>query len=538
MIGRMKAMRAICVSFLATILLPVLSLSPALAENTSTLPRIIISEIKLGGDSYSHGTDQAKDPQEFITLYNQSSDDVDLSGWVLEYAKTTFDKAHCSDSNWLKYSVSSSVSQTALNGTIKPGQVSTPIARSLTDNAGGAIHLVNATDKNSLFTEDLVGWGTNAPCSESSPAATPSNGKSIKRYLDCNSNAPIDTDDNSKDLVSNQPPGPGALNYPFLTNCDEAVSNSTAAGEQACEGVVISELLPNPSGTDTGNEFIELHNPTTSAISLQGCSLQTTANSKVFNLESAVLQPGEYHAFYNSETGLTLSNAAGGAVWLLSPSTELQSINYQGNLADDVSWALVSGSWQATYQPTPNAPNISLATKPCPAGEQRSTETGYCQGSSTVSASTLTPCKEGQERNQATNRCRNIVTASASSSKSKSAKSSSSLTPCKPRQERNPATNRCKSVVTTASATLKPCSAGQERNPATNRCRKVSAASAASKLSSVKDNISGSIASSPHWWLAGFAVVGATGYGVYEWRQEVLQFLSRLKSKLLIKQFK
>jgi hypothetical protein len=44
--------------------------------------------------------------------------------------------------------------------------------------------------------------------------------------------------------------------------------------------------------------------------------------------------------------------------------------------------------------------------------------------------------------------------------------------------------------------------------------------------------VSGSIAGSPHWWLAGFAVVGATSYGVYEWRQEVMQFFGRLKNKL------
>jgi hypothetical protein len=42
----------------------------------------------------------------------------------------------------------------------------------------------------------------------------------------------------------------------------------------------------------------------------------------------------------------------------------------------------------------------------------------------------------------------------------------------------------------------------------------------------------GSIANSPHWWLAGFAVVGATGYGVYEWRQEVWDFLNRIKTNL------
>jgi hypothetical protein len=52
------------------------------------------------------------------------------------------------------------------------------------------------------------------------------------------------------------------------------------------------------------------------------------------------------------------------------------------------------------------------------------------------------------------------------------------------------------------------------------------------KMGSFKDAATGSITNSPHWWLAGFAAVGATSYGVYEWRQEVLQTLSRIKTKL------
>jgi hypothetical protein len=530
----MKGKQAILVVFMVTVFLPAIPISQAFADATNAVPPVIISEVKLGGDSYSQGTDQPKDPQEFITLYNQSSDDINLSGWVLEYAKPTFDKSFCSDTNWLKHNVSGSVSQTTLTGNLQPGHASTPISRALTDNSGGSLHLVNAADKNNLILEDLVGWGTNAPCSETAPASTPSNGKSIKRYLDCNTNAPIDTKDNSQNFAGNQPPSPGTLANPYLINCENDSTTNAAVSSQAitCEGVVVSELLPNPAGTDTGNEFIELYNPTGAVILLQGCSLQTTANSKVFNFPNITLQPGEYHAFSNSETGLTMANSAGGTVWLLSPSTELQAIPYPANLDDDVAWAFVAGSWQATYQPTPNAANVLIATKPCAAGEERNPDTGYCHNTATVSASSLAPCKEGQERNLDTNRCRNATTAPSSTLKTAKT-TSSALTPCKPGQERNPATNRCRSIVTTASATLKPCAAGQERNPATNRCRKISAASAAaSKLSTVKDNVSGSMITRPHWWLAGFAAVGATSYGVYEWRQEALQFLGRLKKKL------
>ena len=513
-----KLTLAISLAIIIPTVFPVIIMADA--PPSSAPSSVIITEIKLGGDSYSQGTDQPKDPQEFITLYNQSGGPVDLTSWVLEYAKTTFDKNYCSDGNWVTHSVSGSASQTALSGTLQPGQVSTPVARSLTDNTAGSLHLVNASDKNNPVVEDLVGWGTGAPCFENVAASTPSNGKSIKRYLGCD-NSPIDSNNNAQDFAANQPPSPGMLSNPYLTTCVDTTSSNTAQTQQpTCEGVVISELLPNPSGTDNGNEFIELYNPTASAIQLQGCSLQTTSSSKVYNFANTSLQPGEYHAFYNTVTGLTLPNAAGGTVWLLSPSIELQAISYPGNLDDDVAWAQINGAWQSTYQPTPNAPNVLVALKPCDAGEVRNPDTGYCDSVASLTTSVLTVCKAGQEINPATGRCKAV------------ASSSSNMAPCGPGQERNPATNRCKAIATTISAALKPCPAGQERNPATNRCRKITSTSAASKINGVKDAVAGSIASSPHWWIAGFAIVGATSYGIYEWRQELTNFLGKLKTKL------
>jgi hypothetical protein len=84
----MKSKLILLFGFVLTIVLPIF---PAHAAAGAPAPasKVIISEVKLGGDSFSQGADQPKDPQEFITLYNQSNTDVDLSGWVLEYAKTT-----------------------------------------------------------------------------------------------------------------------------------------------------------------------------------------------------------------------------------------------------------------------------------------------------------------------------------------------------------------------------------------------------------------------------------------------------------------
>jgi hypothetical protein len=527
----MKGRILVTLAFLSTIIFPIFPAHVS-AETNASAGSLIISEIKLGGDSFSQGTDQPKDSQEFITLFNQSNTDKDLSNWILEYAKPNFDKSFCSESNWIAHSISGSASQTILSGTLKAGQVSTPIVRSLTDNAAGSLHLIDSSNKNNPVIQDLVGWGASAPCFNTNTIGIPSNGKSIKRFLDCN-NLPIVTGDDSKDFTTNQPPSPGSLNYPQLNTCQQDESTTNQEDPQStrtCEGIVISEILPNPSGADANNEYIELFNSTTSVVSIQGCSLQTTANTNTYNFKNLSLQPGEYHAFYSTETRLTLPNTAGGTVWLLTPNTELQAVTYLSDLDDDVSWTNYDGAWQASFQPTPNAANILLTTKPCPAGEERNTATGYCHTVATLTTSNLSVCKEGQERNPETNRCRAIVT--ASTTKNNSLKSKSSLVPCKAGQERNAATNRCRSIVTTASAKLKPCPTGQQRNPQTNRCRKVSSSGVAGKLASVKDSTTGSITKNPHWWLAGFAAFGASSYGVYEWRQEVLQYFRRFIAKL------
>jgi type II secretory pathway pseudopilin PulG len=78
----MKGRLLVILGFVSTIIFPIFPDRASAATSTSTAT-VIISEIKLGGDSYSQGADQPKDSQEFITLFNQSNTDIDLSGWVL-----------------------------------------------------------------------------------------------------------------------------------------------------------------------------------------------------------------------------------------------------------------------------------------------------------------------------------------------------------------------------------------------------------------------------------------------------------------------
>lgn len=68
----------------------------------------------------------------------------------------------------------------------------------------------------------------------------------------------------------------------------------------------INEWLPNPTGTDTTSEWIELVNSGETPILTGGYKLQ--AGKKVIALPSYTLQPNEYLVLPRTQTKLTLKN--------------------------------------------------------------------------------------------------------------------------------------------------------------------------------------------------------------------------------------
>lgn len=533
--------------------------------NTQVEPlQLIISEIQTGG-SKDDGSEDAK--AEFVELYNTQANDVVIDGWRVEFLTEKHDGisvptrtlAVLNDVTVVAYSyvlLSYKDYLEAADYYFDGGPTSGYLPKS-----HGTVRLRD--DQGSVV--DMAGWGSPNNY-QGQPAVPPGQGQSLQRCFNDNDEL-VNTHNNRADfsIYDDITPRDGVL-CPQPENLPPKPDDT--AHTLSCEGVITTELLSNPAGADTGKEFIELHNPTDEVVPLKGCSLQTTANSKIFSFGDIEMQPGTYKAFYDDQTGLTLANAAGGKVWLLTPDgTELQEIVYPGSLGDDEAWALIGNAWHSSYALTPNASNKLVTTKPCPAGQQRNSETDRCQKSA-PSASKLTPCKAGQERSPATNRCRSVLTAASAlqpcaahqirnpltnrckasgaasllspckagqirnpqTNRCKAAKSSlGSLTPCKPGQTRNPETNRCKGVK--AASTLKPCKEGQERNPKTNRCRKAAGAGTASKLDNVKDVVAEQKSSNAGWWLAGLAALVAIGYGMYEWRQDIGNFLSNLRKK-------
>jgi PKD repeat protein len=125
------------------------------------------------------------------------------------------------------------------------------------------------------------------------------------------------------------------------------------------DALVINEFLPNPTGTDAGNEFIELYNPGSVAIDLTGWKLDDAdgaGTSSPFSLSSGTtIAPGAYVAFF---TSVTLNNDAD-SVRLLAPDAAVKAhTSYTSSIEGQSHNRLGDGTYVLSPTLTPNAVNI------------------------------------------------------------------------------------------------------------------------------------------------------------------------------------
>lgn len=293
----------------------------------------------------------------------------------------------------------------------------------------------------------------------------------------------------------------------------------------------ITEVLPNVTGVDTGKEFIEFYNPHDSAVELAGYVLLAGKDlEKTVPLPAFTLLPKSYRSFSDIELGLTLLNTTN-RLALIAPAGNIVSETAYADAPEDESWASLDEGWHYTDQVTPGAANTpsyieeeeteaqaaTAVLSACAAGKYRHPVTNRCRNIER-DAAMLVACGADEYRNPETNRCR------------KTAVLGTALTPCRAGYERNAETNRCRKV-TLAATSLKPCQQGYERNPLTNRCRKSSSAASGGVITATAsgaDTNEGAITAF-HLGNALFATagIGAVGYGVYEWRQEIGNGLRR-----------
>ncbi len=286
--------------------------------------------------------------------------------------------------------------------------------------------------------------------------------------------------------------------------------------------IVITEILPNAFDADIGNEFIEVYNPTNQTVDLSLYSVATGIDSdKTYGFPiGATIAPGEYRAFSDSVMKFTLINTSSRVKLSAIDGSIVGDTNIYTSPGDGESWALIDNVWQYTNQPTPGAPNKpSLVEEvivdstdgnpsPCSVGKYRNPLTNRCRNI-VSDAAVLSTCDTDQYRNPETGRCRKITT--------------TTVTPCKDGQYRSEETNRCRNI--SSASTKKPCKDDQYRSEETGRCRNLPAGSSIPSAGFAIHPIKESGMAFVGWWALGGIVLLAGGYGVWEWRREIIVLL-------------
>jgi len=475
--------------------------------------------------------------QEFIVLYNNSPDDVDISDWCLTNKNNAVITCFNSPAGQKMYippyahavAASSSLSMILPIGTVT--STYTPFSQS-SGSLIGSGDTVSLLD-NMGYVVDRHAWTTSL-----------SAGMQFERH---GIGSPViyqDTDMSADWSVTL--PGILAVDETYIDTtivdaCPniEGVQPSVPIGKErdimgecvdsSIPPLMLTEILPNPAGGDEGHEFIELYNPNDVAIDLVDYRLLIGPNDEnmySFPSESS-MQPGSYMSFSNSAIPFTLLNSSSHVVLTFWTGIIVSEAPRYIDPKDDQSWAVIDDVWQYVSHSTPGVVNVimsddpvevlvpSLMIQPCAANQYRSPDTNRCRLLST-SSSTVTPCKDGQYRSEETNRCRNIASEAAT------------ITPCQADQERNLGTNRCRNSV--AATDPAACKEGQERNPDTNRCRTIT------KMPDAGYGVLGAETKNNGNWYVLAAVGGVTllalGYAIWEWHDELAKFFRKLASRV------
>jgi trimeric autotransporter adhesin len=340
---------------------------------------IVISEIYGGG-----GNTGATYKNDFIELYNPGNTAVDLTGWSVQYLNAT------GTGTWAKTDLTGSIPAKSFylvqEAVGAGGTVNLP-----TPDAIGTLTLSGTTGKvilsnsNVLLTGanpstaavvDKVGFGPTATGYETAPTPVISNTTSIERKASATSTAATlatggaeelngngyDTDNNSTDFVVTSP----------------NPQNSSVKEPTGANHVVISEVYGGGgnSGAVYKNDFIELYNPTLSAVDLTGWSVQYasatgTGNWTVTTLSGSIAPKGFYLIQQSAGTGgttnlptpdkigtITMSGTAGKVLLSNSTTAQTGALPTGASVIDLVGFGATANGFEGTA-PAPAPSNTS-----------------------------------------------------------------------------------------------------------------------------------------------------------------------------------
>lgn len=462
--------------------------------------------------------------KKYVEIYNPTNHNVDLAGWKIEYyagsgAKTVgkiFKDEVILANGFLVLS----------NDKMSADVIKFDNNLGLAQNDGSVV-----LSRSDGSVSDTVGWGNN-----SKAAGLPIKGgvKIVWRcFIDGNI---IDSKNNSTDFLSSKSSDNQEIVPYSRPNCKSPEPKPESPKElNKCEGLKLSEIASN-----VDEQFIEIINSGEKTVITTGCKLAVGDAGVRENIGDIELNPGEFLTIKIKNTKLKLPKTKG-KVYLLDEAGSKIDISEYNNMSKGASWSLVDDEWTRTFAITEGAANIFKeypdcqsgyernvlgkcvkisvppVESPCPVGQYRHPETRRCRKNE--AEKTITPCKDGYYRSEETGRCRSIASAAAKT-----------LKPCPEGQFRNSATGRCKKIASTDDI-AKECPEGFERNPQTKRCRKIKSASMPT-VGSAAAEVKQIAGATWGWWVFGGVSLLAVGYGVWQWRWEISQFVRKIRESI------
>ena len=269
------------------------------------------------------------DPQsgnEWVELYNTASTNLDLAGAMICDARNT--TSTCKK----------------IIGVIGPNSwfVFDLDTRSFLNNGGDSVILkdsLGAVIDRIDYADELV----------------PDEGQSLARETDG-----VDTDSENDWIVTNQITA-GRAN--IIDEQDQPDSAATSVSLSVTSSVselsfpievVISEILPNPKGDDSG-EFIEIKNNSLVQANLSGWFFRNKEKKYIFP-DDTVIFPGSFIVFYKTATKIAIVNTSGKIELFSKDKSAVDLVEYD-KPPEGKSYGMVNGEWEWA-NPTPGKENI------------------------------------------------------------------------------------------------------------------------------------------------------------------------------------
>lgn len=276
--------------------------------NNNQAPPPVLEKYKLGDVVVNEiVSDPADGEEEWLELFNKTNKIIDLKNWTIEEG---------------------SGAKTILSGILEAGgnnkfKIITKPKGNL-NNKGDLIILRDNTG--SLIDQVAYGYWDDGDADNNAP--TVSDPYSLARKYDG-----YNTFNNANDWEMTSVITKGKSNIIVNPEEEKDFSEEDTSAYDYSDKIIISEIFPNPLGSDSEGEFVELYNNDDREVDLSGWSLGDESKKKFEIKENKIIKAKNYIVFYRPETKTALNNGSD-SVKLYQPlkETALQIVTYKKSM--------------------------------------------------------------------------------------------------------------------------------------------------------------------------------------------------------------